>query len=257
MTSRALRQDDDQHNHCGRDGRRGQRAAQCEAAVGDGLVDEIAHGCAQRPCQDESDPKQGDVRRPGPVIEGHDNRERSGEYQRASLVSKSACVGKPVARRGAQRLRKRDGCPVERLAFWRRNSAHSYRALRPPPASQRRQQTTQKQKVTAGTLVNACFEPSSANKFRPHVKSVGIEGWWCSTIMRVLTALLTLAALRKRRETAPRADAINTVGVSAGHQLRRMPSMRPRWSRSRACRRSARWAVTLCEAAADRSAGRR
>jgi hypothetical protein len=29
------------------------------------------------------------------------------------------------------------------------------------------------------------------------VKSVGLEGW-CSTIVRVLTALLTLAALRKR-----------------------------------------------------------
>ena len=40
MASWALRQNNEQHDNCGRDDRRGQRAAQGQAAVGNGLIDE-------------------------------------------------------------------------------------------------------------------------------------------------------------------------------------------------------------------------
>src|SRR5437588_10998295 len=59
VTSWTLRQDDKQRDDDGRNYRRGKRSAQGETPVGDGLVNEVPHGCTKRSRQDEGDPKQG------------------------------------------------------------------------------------------------------------------------------------------------------------------------------------------------------
>src|ERR1700735_344847 len=89
VTPWTLRQDNEQHDDDRRDDRRGERATQGKAAVGDWLINKVPHCCAQRPRQDECDPKQRDTRYPGPVIEGDDRAESCGESQRAAFVTES------------------------------------------------------------------------------------------------------------------------------------------------------------------------
>ncbi len=145
-----LRQDEQAGDDERGNDRGGDRAAQRKAAGIDGLVEEVADGGAQRARQDEGGPEQRHARQAGPVIEHDDHRKRGGEHQRAAFVAEPGRIRHPVAKRRAERLRQRDGRPVEGLGLRRVDGVDGDRAERTVPEAQRGQQADQQHRCATG-----------------------------------------------------------------------------------------------------------
>src|SRR5690348_9264954 len=115
MAAGALRKDQDQEDDHDREHGRGEGAAPFEAALVDRLVEKVADGRAERASEDESGPEQED---PADLatseIEDREDQEPCAEYERAAAIAEApssfaGCVSRPVAERGAERLRESDG----------------------------------------------------------------------------------------------------------------------------------------------------
>jgi hypothetical protein len=61
---------------------------------------------------------------PGEVVKRNDGRESDGEHQRAALIAKSAGIGDPIAKRGAECLRDGDRGPIKRFDLRRLDRVH-------------------------------------------------------------------------------------------------------------------------------------
>ena len=105
--ARPLLQQQDQCANGNREHQRRERAAEIKAAFFNRFVEEIANRCAQRSRQDKRRPEQGNAADTGPEIQGCDDGKRNREYDRCATIAKAAGVSRPVAKGGAQRLRKR------------------------------------------------------------------------------------------------------------------------------------------------------
>src|SRR5262252_1746595 len=132
MASRPLRDeqyaDDDEH----REDRGGEWPAHVEAALGYGLVEEIADRGTEWTRQDERRPEEHHVGDARAVIGNGDEYEQRTEHERAAAVAESG-VRDPIAERGAEGLGEGDGEPVERLDARCVDRVDRYRPLRAVP----------------------------------------------------------------------------------------------------------------------------
>src|SRR5215469_14726059 len=150
MPARSLRYNEQTDNDEGSDHRRGERSAEREAAFGQGLIEEIADGGAERARQDEGRPEQEHARDIGPKIKRGDDGEPDSKDERAAFVAEAAVIGEPIAERGAERLRQGDGGPVEGLDPARRDGVDGNRSLRPIPKAEHGHEAKEKQRRAAG-----------------------------------------------------------------------------------------------------------
>ena len=95
----------------------GGEASERKAAVVERFVEKITNNRAERSRQDERRPEEGGAVDAFDQIESGDNNEQAAEDQHASAVAESGVVGRPVAERRSQRLRKHDGGPVKHFGF--------------------------------------------------------------------------------------------------------------------------------------------
>src|SRR5260221_12476553 len=88
MFPRALRHEHNQQNHDGRQrGRRGV-SAECQPAMVERLVEEVANSSPKRPGEHERDPKQDSPRNVGPEEGPGYDTEPGGKNQRAAGIAK-------------------------------------------------------------------------------------------------------------------------------------------------------------------------
>jgi hypothetical protein len=87
MAAGALWQQRDAGNDEDADCRRGEWAAQGEAAVASRLIQEIADGGAEWPRQDEGGPEQKHARQIGAEIRRRENGKGGGEEDRTAVVA--------------------------------------------------------------------------------------------------------------------------------------------------------------------------
>ena len=115
VPSGTLRQHQQAGHHEHRDTRRDQRSADIEAAGVNGFVEQIAERRAQGAGQDEGGPEQRHPRGIRPGVQRRQQDQQSDEQRCAAAEAKAGNVRRPVAQRGAERLREGDGGPVEGL----------------------------------------------------------------------------------------------------------------------------------------------
>ena len=108
MLPRPLRQDEQAKEDEGRNHGRSQRAAERKAAIAHRLVEEVADGSAERPCEDEGRPENQHARDVRPQVKPDDCGQPRGEHDRAAFVAEATGTGQPVTERGAERLREGD-----------------------------------------------------------------------------------------------------------------------------------------------------
>src|ERR1700729_2040963 len=125
-------------------------SAEGKTAVLYGLVEPIAESGAKRTRQNERTPEQQRSGDAGPEISCCDSRKSGGEYQRPAFVAEPVCIRHPVAKRGAERLRKQDRCPIEGLDLRRGHGTDGYGALGAVPEGQRSHQEQEQQRGAAG-----------------------------------------------------------------------------------------------------------
>src|SRR5262245_15029765 len=97
------------------------------------LVEQIADRGAQRARENESRPEQENPRDAGPMIKDSEYGEGREEHERPALKSESGVVRRPVSQSGPERLRKRDGEPVEDFDLRRRDGLNIDRTGREVP----------------------------------------------------------------------------------------------------------------------------
>jgi len=144
MPAGALRQDENAGGNKDRDDERGERPAEVQPALRDGLVEKIADRCAKWSRQDERRPEQKHMRDGAPEIESCHPSERRQKYERATTVSK-ARISRPVAKRRAERLGKSDGEPVEHFDTRCADRLNRNCSLRPIPDGETCQHTGEQQ----------------------------------------------------------------------------------------------------------------
>src|SRR3954462_4399085 len=89
MLSRPLREDHDQDDDHDCKDRRGERAAPFEAALVDGLVEEVADGRPERAGEDERGPEEADAVRLRREVEDRQKHEPGAEYHCAARIAET------------------------------------------------------------------------------------------------------------------------------------------------------------------------
>ena len=111
MSSRSLWQEEEAHNDESCNDRRSEWPAEVPTAGAAPAYLKVAHGCTERPRENESSPEEENARDVGPQIESADDGETGCENQRTSFIAQSGAIG--TTERRAQRLRESDRRPIE------------------------------------------------------------------------------------------------------------------------------------------------